>query len=501
MDDALITLDGTSLTLSKAAAIAAGAPIGISEASRSVMEPSHQLVKRLALDNHPVYGINTGFGFLANKCIAPAEQKLLQLNLIKSHAGGYGTPLSIPETRLAMALRINVLLKGYTGVRFELVEALLNLIKAEIYPIIPEKGSVGASGDLAPLAHLALPLLGLGRVHYRGQIIEAAEALSKAKLRPIELMEKEGLALINGTQIMLSVGGLALETARRLLLLADNIAALSYEAVTARPSVLYPKLHQLRNQKGQIASAKRIAKQLNGSYLYNPKTKHLYVQDPYSIRCAPQVHGASRDAIVYACTIAENELNAATDNPLVFVEEQQVISGGNFHGQPLALAFDFASIAIAEIGNISERRLDLLLNPHMNKLTAFLSPNPGINSGYMILQYLSAANVNENKLLANPSSTDSIPGNANIEDHVSMGMTSANKFKKIVLNAKVILAAELLAAAQAIDLRKASPLGKGTASTYNAIRKKVPMLEDDRIIHDDISASVALVDELLATIV
>ncbi len=494
-----ITLDGESLTLDLAEKIAQGHPIQLAKSVQAQMKKSRELVEKLAKGEKPIYGVNTGFGFLANTCIDPSELLKLQQNIITSHAAGYGKPLSIAETRLSMALRINVLIKGYTGVRYELCEALLNLIKADIYPIIPEYGSVGASGDLIPLAHLALPLLGLGNVQTKSGIVTAKKAMEESGLKPIVLVEKEGLSLINGTQIMVAVGGLALATSKRILLLADQIAALSFEGLLGHTAALHPELHRLRGQVGQIESAANLRKQLEGSSQYDKDAQHIHIQDPYSLRCIPQIHGPSRDSIAHALRIIEIELNSLTDNPLVFAEEEQIVSGGNFHGQALAIAFDIAAMAMAEIGNVSERRLDLLLNPRMNNLTAFLSPNPGVNSGYMTLQYLSASLVNENKLLANPSCTDSIPGNANIEDFVSMGMTSARKFRKIVENVKVILTAEFIAAAQAIDLRKPKRLGKGTSATYKAIRKKLPMLMEDRIVHEDVCAGLEVFEVLLKT--
>lgn len=489
----MIILDGDNLTMEKAAAIAAGADVSIAASAKNRIQNSRAFVTDVLKAGKPIYGVNTGFGFFANQAIDKSQLEQLQLNLIKSHAAGYGAPLSIPETRLAMALRLNVLVKGYTGVRYELCQALLNLIKADIYPVIPEYGSVGASGDLAPLAHLALPLIGLGEVFYKGKRMAAAQALKAAKLKPIKLAEKEGLGLVNGTQIMLSVGGLSLHAAQQLLVNADKIAALTFEAWEGNPAALNPLIHDLRGQTGQIQSAKSILKELKGSYLFDPKRKHHHLQDPYSLRCAPQIHGPSYDAINYAMQIVERELNAGTDNPLVFPDEREILSGGNFHGQALALAFDFAAMAVAEIGNVSERRLELLLNPAMSRLPAFLSPKDGLHSGYMAVQYLSASLVNENKVLANPACTDSIPGNVGIEDHVSMGMTSARKLKKIVHNTRAILAIEMLAAGQAIDLRKATgKLGKGTKKTYDLLRTHVPPLTEDRIVSDDVQKAINL---------
>jgi len=492
----VILIDGESLTLERAEDIAKGAKIVLANSVKNRMESSQKLVKELAKGSAPIYGINTGFGYLANQRISSNQLQTLQSNIIKSHSGGYGTPLPISETRLAMALRMNVLVKGFTGVRFALCQALMNLITAEIYPIIPECGSVGASGDLAPLAHLALPLLGLGDVYYKGNIVPAKQALQEANLKPIKLVEKEGLSLINGTQIMLAVGGLALTQAKKIIDLADKIAAVTYEGFGGNPNALDPYLHELRGQTGQIESAANILRELEGSSIFDAESKQKHMQDPYSLRCAPQIHGPSRDAIAYSYRIAETELNAVTDNPLVFADQKKIVSGGNFHGQCLAMAFDFASMAISEIANVSERRLELLLNPHMSGLPAFLTPRQGVNSGYMVLQYLSASIVNENKLLANPSCTDSIPGNVGIEDFVSMGMTSARKLKKIVQNVRVVLTAEMLAAAQAIDLRKARNLGQGTRKTYDAVRAVVPKLQNDRIIQEDIKQGLNVLKTL-----
>lgn len=490
-----ILLDGNSLTLEDTDEIAKGADIKLDNSVREKVEASRDFVKKIAHGTQPIYGINTGFGYFANKRISTSDLHQLQLNLLKSHASGYGTPLSIGETRLAMALRLNVLLKGFTGVRYKLCEALYNLIKKEIYPVIPEYGSVGASGDLAPLAHLALPLIGLGLVHFHGKIIPAKEALKSAGLKPLRLLEKEGLGLINGTQIMLSVGGLALVQACKIIASADRIAALSYEGLRASPDSLNPLIHNARQQTGQMESARNILNELQGSYLLDPKTKRFRVQDPYSLRCAPQIHGPSRDAIQYACSIINKELNAATDNPLVFASEEKILSGGNFHGQALALAFDIASIAMSEIANVSERRLELLLNPHMSGLNAFLTPKEGINSGYMAIQYLSASLVNENKLLANPSCTDSIPGNVGVEDFVSMGMTSARKLKRIISNTKAVLSIEMVAASQAIDLLGVKRLGKGTKKTYSSVRSLIPLLTEDRIIAEDVEKAIKIFEK------
>lgn len=485
-----VTLDGHSLSLAQAVAIADGASVRLAVAAKRSVEEGRKVVLQQLHTHRPIYGVNTGFGFLANQMVPDHSLRDLQRNILRSHASGYGNPLSRRETRLAMALRLQVLARGNAGVRWELCEALRDLLRAEIYPVIPEYGSVGASGDLAPLAHLALPLIGEGRVFYKRKEMAAMEALMDAGLQPITLTQKEGLALINGTQIMLSVGGLALAQALFLLDMADRIAALSYEGVQANPSALDASIHSARGQLGQIASASNMRDALLGSYLFKPRAPFPRLQDPYSLRCAPQIHGASRDAIQYSLSVIEREWNAATDNPLVFADTGKILSGGNFHGQPLAMAFDIAAIALAEMGNVSDRRLEVLMNPHLSGLTAFLTPKPGLHSGYMAVQYLSASLVNENKLLANPACTDSIPGNVGIEDHVSMGMTSARKLKKLVNNVKTILAIELLAASQAVDLRRAKPLGQETQMAYEMLRSQVPKLETDRIVSHDVEGAV-----------
>lgn len=489
-----VQLDGSNLSFADVKTISQGACITISPSVRPAIEASRKAVQAMVEAGKPVYGINTGFGYSARTSIPREQLAELQQNILLSHAAGYGTPLTIPETRLAMAMRLNVLLKGLTGVRYSLCEALADLINHEIYPIIPECGSVGASGDLAPLAHLALPLTGCGKVRFQNRVMPAAEALTLAGLKPVVLVEKEGLGLINGTQIMLSVGSLALLEGLRLVNCADHVTALSYEGLAAHLAPLNERLHAARGQLGQQIAAATIREHLAGSYLHTV-TQHMKVQDPYSFRCAPQIHGASRDALAYAEQVVQRELNAATDNPLIF-SDGLAISGGNFHGQPLAMAFDIAAIALSELANVSERRLNLLLDPHHSGLTAFLACHEGAESGYMAAQYLSASLVNECKLLANPACTDSIPGNIDIEDHVSMGMTSAKKLRTLTQKLLVVLAVEAMAAAQAVDLRKASPLGRGSQSLYEAIRLRVPPLDHDRIVSDDIEGAVSALQNL-----
>lgn len=495
-DANVIALDGNSLTFTQAIAIAKGSAVKIAQTAKKRVDASHAFVETIAKQQDAVYGINTGFGLFASRRISQTQLKQLQVNILRSHAAGYGDALTPHETRLMMALRLNVLLQGYAGASYALCQGLLDLLQREIYPLVPCYGSVGASGDLIPLAHLALPLIGEGEVHFQGKRMLAKNALKKAGLKPYVLKEKEGLSLINGTQAMQAIGTLALEKALNLCLAADQITALSYEALHANPDTLNPFIHKIRRQQGQQESAACILNELKGSSLFTER-KPRHLQDPYSLRCAPQVHGACRDALAYAKVIAERELNAATDNPLVHLEEQKIFSGGNFHGEPLALAFDFASLAVAELANISDRRLEVLLNPKMSALPAFLVEEGGLNSGLMTTQYLSACLVNENKTLAHPASVDSIPGNGGIEDFVSMGMTSARKFKQIVDNATVVLSLELLAAAQAIDLQEKRALGKGTYYSYCRLRDKIPYLSKDRILSSDIAIAVDLLTKTL----
>lgn len=497
-----IILTGFSLTLNDLFKLSKGAPFSLCKEALRQVASSRVLVEKVALKGKPCYGINTGFGLLAKETIPPGDQKKLQLNIIRSHAAGFGEPLTEEECRLAAILRLNVLLKGRTGCTPGLCKALFSLISKGVIPCIPSRGSVGASGDLAPLSHLALPLIGEGLVYYGGKIQPAAAALKKARLKPIVLQEKEGLGLINGTQVMIAVGGLAMKEALALGNIADAIAALSFEGFRANPEALHPLIHKERNQPGQIASAEAILNALKGSSLMNSKSEKRFVQDPYSFRCAPQVHGASKDFIAFASSVVERELSAATDNPLVFAEEELIVSGGNFHGEPLAMSFDTAAIGASELASISERRLDLLLNPGMSGLNAFLAMRPGLESGYMAAQYLAASLVAENRVLSHPASTDSIPGNAGIEDHVSMGMTAALKLKSIVNNLKTVLSVELIAAAQAIDLSgRRSSLGKGTSKTYKQLRSKVSSLEEDRIVSLDINKSNCIIEEMIKELV
>ena len=487
MDKILIT--GRTLTLEELARVCReDAPVELSEEARQNITASRNVVDTLVENDAVVYGITTGFGKFSNVVVKQDECKLLQKNLIITHAVGAGNPFPRDVVRGIMLLRVNNLAKGYSGTRLCLVETLVEMLNRGVTPVIPEKGSLGASGDLAPLSHMVLPMLGLGKAEYQGQIMSGAEAMAKAGIPTVELVAKEGLALINGTQAMTSVGALAVYDALKLLKTADLAAALSFEANRGVMDALDPRVHMVRPHDGQQKTAAILRQLLEGSQNVS-RQGEIRVQDGYSLRCVPQVHGASHDAIAYIQSKVEIEINAVTDNPIIFKETMQGISGGNFHGQPMALAFDFLGIALSELANISERRLERLVNPNIGGFPAFLVKNGGLNSGFMIVQYSAAALVSENKVLAHPASVDSIPSSANQEDHVSMGTIAARKAAEILGNVRRVLAMEIMCACQAIDLMGgAEKLGKGTAPAYRTIRAVCPTLEDDRPLFEDINA-------------
>ncbi|MCB0352359.1 MAG: histidine ammonia-lyase [Bdellovibrionales bacterium] len=490
-----IVLTGSPLTIESCSKIASGNPVLLGKSTKRKVERSRALVEKKAQDSTPTYGVNTGFGFLAKKQIPQEQLVLLQSNLVKSHAAGWGTPLDDREVRLGMALRLNTLLRGHSGARLELCQQIEKYLSHGIYPIVPEYGSVGASGDLIPLSHLCLPLIGEGEVVYRGQRMRTETALKKARLSPIKLQAKEGLSFVNGTEMMLAVGALAVYEAHDLARSAVRIAALSFEALGGNPTAFRKEIHELRNQKGQQLVAALLRSELRRSEVHRASGRSERVQDPYSLRCIPQILGPTFDSLEYVSTIVERELGAVTDNPIVLPEREEIVSGGNFHGQALALVFDFAAIAVAELANVAERRMDMMFSPVSSGLNAFLAHNPGLESGYMTLQYLAGALVNENKVLSHPASTDSIPGNVGIEDHVSMGMTAAKKLKRIVKNTRCVLACEWLAAAQATDLRRRSRLGNGTALTHRILRRNVPTLRFDRILQPEIARVARLLEQ------
>jgi len=484
----MIIIDGNSLNLEKFIKVVNyREEIQLSNDAIKKVNRSREFVEKIVREEKIVYGITTGFGKFSDVLISKEDTMELQRNLILSHACGIGNPLSEEIVRGIMLLRINALSKGFSGIRLETLQTLVDMLNRGVHPIIPEKGSLGASGDLAPLAHMVMVMIGEGEAIYKGKKMSGREAMQKANLEVISLQAKEGLALINGTQVMTSVGSIALYEAINILKLADLSCALTTEALNGIKDAFDIKIQNLRGHSGQTKTANNLIRFLNNS---NNITKQgeLRVQDPYSIRCVPQVHGASKDAIGYVKNVLETEMNAVTDNPIIFEEEQEVLSGGNFHGQPVALALDFLCIALSELANISERRLERLVNPSLNNgLPAFLTENGGVNSGFMIVQYAAAALVSENKILSHPASVDSIPSSGNQEDHVSMGTIASRKALEITKNVKKVLSMEILTACQAVDLRGNRGLGDGTKIVYNKIREFIPKLENDRIMHEDIN--------------
>ena len=459
----------------------------VPSASHQAMRQSRAAVEAMLAEDRVVYGITTGFGFMKDRKIAPEEVAALQVNLIRSHAAGVGEPLPTSVVRAMMLLRVNALAKGFSGVRTDLVELLVEMLNRGVHPRIPSQGSVGASGDLAPLSHLALVLMGEGLAEYKGMVLPGADALAAAELSPIALGAKEGLALINGTQAMGAMGCLMLEQARMLAKVADIACAGAVEALLGSHAPFQSAVHVLRPHNGQMASARNLTRLLQGSELVHSHRDCGQVQDGYSLRCAPQVHGATRDTIAHARGVFQIEINAVTDNPLIFAERGEAVSAGHFHGQPLALPLDFLAIAVSELANISERRTERLVNPALsNGLPTFLVAQPGLNSGYMVAQYTAASLVSENKVYCHPASVDSIPTSAGQEDHVSMGTTAARKLMRVVENASLVLAVEILCAVQALDLRQGLPAGRGVEALRTFVRGLVPHLEEDRVIADEI---------------
>lgn len=489
-----IILDGESLTFEQVVAVAYGAPgeprIALSEGAKGRVNRAAQAVQTLLGRGEIAYGITTGFGAFKDKIISPEETEKLQRNIVLSHAVGVGNMFDTPTVRAIMLIRANTLARGYSGIRLETLELILEFLNRGIHPQIPEKGSLGASGDLAPLAHFACVLIGEGKAEFSGEVMSGKEALERAGLSAVTLVAKEGLALTNGTTVMTAIGLLETCKSARLAELADITGCLTLEALHGTPLAFDERIHALRPHPRQMDCAKNLRGILEESEFvrdFDPTN----VQDAYTLRCMPQVHGACRDAIAYADWLIKLELNAVTDNPLIFIDEQDenkidVVSGGNFHGEPLALAFDYLAIALSELGNISERRLMRLVDEASNVhvLPPFLTEHGGLNSGFMIVQYTAAALCTENKILAHPASVDTIPSSANVEDHVSMGATAALKLRQIAENLADILSLELFSAAQAVDFRRkkigaAKMLGKGTRKIYDTVRAKVPFIETD----------------------
>ena len=483
-------LNGQTLDLEQIGAVAIGdEQVTISPLARPCIAASRKFIEQIVDRDAVVYGVNTGFGKLSDVRVPREELRQLQLNLVRSHACGIGAPLSEPEVRAMMLLRANVLTLGFSGIRREVIDLLCEMLNGRVHPVVPEKGSVGASGDLAPLAHLALSVIGEGEAFFEGQRMPSGEALRRGKLTPLQLEAKEGLALLNGTQAMHAVGGLALLRAQQLARVADVSGAMSLEALKGTPVAFDPRLQDARPHPGQKAVAEHLLSLMEGSEI---RLSHLTddprVQDAYSLRCMPQVHGAVRGALAHCEDILLIESASATDNPLVFAETGDVISGGNFHGAPLALGFDYAAIAITDLMSMSERRTDRLVNPDKSEgLPAFLARQPGIESGFMIAHVAAASLVNEARVLAHPASVDNITTSGGKEDHVSMGMTSALKLRAIVELAENVLAIELLAAAEGLEHRRPLKAGRGVERAFASVRKIAPPLTQDRMLSGDIA--------------
>ena len=491
----MIELDGNSLTLDALAAIAIdGVPARLSEAAAGRVRAARDVVDEFAHHHEPTYGINTGFGNFAEVRIPEDSLARLQVNLLRSHAAGVGEPLPVPVVRAMMALRANVLAKGFSGIRLDTLHLLLELLNHRVHPIVPSRGSVGASGDLAPLAHLALVLIGEGEVLDASGVRSGADALSAAGLQPIRLQPKEGLALINGTQASTALLGLAVRAGERLARVADIAAALSIDALQGSTKPFDARIQAARPFPGQAESAANLRLLLEGSAINAAHANCGRVQDAYSMRCAPQVHGAARDSLTFAHRVFDIEANAATDNPMVFAEAREIISGGNFHGAPIGAACDLLCIAAAHLATISERRVERLVNPALSGLPAFLTPEGGLRSGLMLAQVTAAALTSEIKTLAHPASVDSIPTSAGREDHVSMSMAAGLKAARAFELARQVIAVELLCAAQAIDLLAPLTTSPALARVHETIRGSVEMLTDDRSPSRDLSSITAMID-------
>ena len=493
MTASAVELDGRHLTLEAVEAVAEGAPVHISDAARKRVERAREFVDERFASGEAIYGVTTGFGRLANVPVDPKDSALLQLNLVRSHASGTGAPLEPRYVRAAGVLRANSLSAGHSGIRPATLDLILELLNRGVTPVVPCQGSVGASGDLAPLAHMTLTLIGEGEALFKGERLPSAVALERAGLTPVKLAAKEGLALINGTQVMTGIAALGILRAERLAAAADVIAAMSLEAFLGSERVFDRRLNALRPHPGQTQVGENLRALLADSEIVQSHAECGRVQDPYSFRCIPVVHGAVRDSIAHVRRVTETEANSVTDNPLVFPEDGVFLSGGNFHGEPIALAIDFLKFTVAELASIGERRLYLLLNAEDRGLPLFLTGRSGLQSGLMIVQYAAAATVNDNKGLAWPSSVDSIPTSAGQEDHVSMGMTSANNLIRTLDNVEGALACELLGAITATDFRRPLRSGRGTQAAYELAREHIAAWTEDRAPAPDIAKARELI--------
>ncbi len=479
-----ITIDGHHLTIDEVKRVARDhVRVVLSEKAKIQIQKAEEMVKRYVDEQRVSYGITTGFGKFSDTLISKEDTSLLQRNLIMSHACGVGEAFSEEVVRAMMLLRLNSLAQGHSGLRLSTFLTLMEMLNKDVYPLVYEKGSLGASGDLCPLAHMSLVLIGEGEAFVDGMKVSGKEAMEKAGILPVELTAKEGLALINGTQAMCAVGCLCVYDALSLSKLSDVAISLTMEALKGIKDAFDLRLHEVRPHHGQISTAKNVLALLSDSPNITRQGEQR-VQDSYTLRCTPQVHGAVKDALRHVKEKLEIEINSVTDNPILFVDEDDAISGGNFHGESVAMAFDYLGIALSELGNISERRLEKMVNPALNHgLPAFLCEKGGLNSGFMIVQYSAAALVSENKVLSHPASVDSIPSSANQEDHVSMGTIAARKAKTILTHVQEILAMEIMAACQAIDLRNYETLGKGTQVAYRCVREYVNKIEEDQIMY------------------
>jgi len=492
-----VLIDGETLTIEDVVDVARrNTTVVVSDQAREKVKEAREALERLVKKNKTIYGVTTGFGAFGNVTIAPKDLKKLQVNLIRSHSSGVGKPLSREVTRALMLLRANTLAKGHSGIRVETLDALVQMINKRVHPVIPEKGSVGASGDLAPLSHMVLVLIGEGEAEYRGAVMSGKDAMEKAGVSPITLDMKEGVALNNGTQMMTAIAALTLHEAENLVQTAEVAAAMSLEALCGIIDAFDERIHRVRPHSGQVESARNVRRLLSGTKLVKPSSHAVregkYPQDPYSLRCIPQVLGSVRDAVSHVRRVVEVEINSATDNPLVFAEDGKCLSGGNFHGQPISAAMDYLAIALATVGNFSERRVARLIDENLSGgLPPFLISHKakgGLQSGFMTLQYTAAALASENKALAHPASVDSISTSANFEDFVSMGPIAARKAAEILRNTEYVVAIELLLAAQGVELRGVDDLGKGTEAAFKLVRKSVPALKEDRTMCREIEA-------------
>ncbi len=499
MENRIITLDGNTLTIEDVIAVAKDhTRVNISSGTRELLERSRFFVDDAVQKHEVIYGLTTGFGYFKNVTIDESRTEELQRNLVMSHAVGVGDPLTQEEARAMILIRINSLVKGFSGIRPIVVDTLVDFLNKDIYPFVPKKGSLGASGDLAPLSHMSLLLMGMGEALIDGKRVPGSHALAKAGIAPLRLSSKEGLALTNGTAMMAGIGCLNLTRAERLAKIADIAAAMSVESLMGSTVPFDKPIHDVRPHAGQLACSENVRTLVSESEIVASHEGCDRVQDSYSLRCTPQVHGAVRDTIAHARRVLEIEINAATDNPLVFPDEQITRSAGNFHGEPMAFIMDFLGIAVAELANLSERRIAKAVDTATNEgLPAFLVPeeHAGVSSGFMIMQYTAAALVSENKTYAHPDSVDSIPTSANQEDHVSMGANATHHASMIIDNVEQVLAIELLTAAQSTDFRKPHLPGRGSKAAYDHIRQFIPFMEKDRVLYPDIERTAALLKD------